>query len=227
MARPFMFAALCQRAHPLKHSLAESEKQRKKSSLAEKFVSRSLVSRGITVFIYIFLSSTCTIVSIFSKIDYRNNFVIYPCTHYILSVQYIYIYIYIRRVRVCVVPVSTGLATRHPSCTVSCQVSSNKIKNPANGRLCLVAYRLLGQIQISFYICPSQRNCNTYQLASMKQRNQETVIITVYKLLLMFRKIIRASELVSVKRCHMIKVQMKRNSAVEKITSNLRQWETS
>jgi len=26
-------------AHPLKHSLAESEKQRKKSSLAEKFVS--------------------------------------------------------------------------------------------------------------------------------------------------------------------------------------------
>ena len=36
----FMFAALCQRAHRLKHSLAESEKQRKKSSLAEKFVSR-------------------------------------------------------------------------------------------------------------------------------------------------------------------------------------------
>ena len=40
MDRPFMFAALCQRAHPLKHSLAESEKQRQKSSLAEKFVSR-------------------------------------------------------------------------------------------------------------------------------------------------------------------------------------------
>jgi len=41
MVRPFMFAALCQRAHPLEHSLAESEKQRKKkSSLAEKFVSR-------------------------------------------------------------------------------------------------------------------------------------------------------------------------------------------
>ena len=35
MARPFMFAALCQRVHPLKHSLAEStfasrvQKQRK------------------------------------------------------------------------------------------------------------------------------------------------------------------------------------------------------
>ena len=46
MARPFMFAALCQRAHPLKHSLAESifvsrvQKTSKKSSLAEKFVSR-------------------------------------------------------------------------------------------------------------------------------------------------------------------------------------------
>jgi hypothetical protein len=44
MARPFVFAALCQRAHPPKHSLAESEKQRKKSSLAG-----SLVSRSITV----------------------------------------------------------------------------------------------------------------------------------------------------------------------------------
>ena len=46
MARPFMFAALCQRTHPLKHSLAESifvsqvRKTAKKSSLAEKFVSR-------------------------------------------------------------------------------------------------------------------------------------------------------------------------------------------
>ena len=38
-ARPFMFAALCQRAHPLKHSLAEY-KTAKKSSLAEKFVIR-------------------------------------------------------------------------------------------------------------------------------------------------------------------------------------------
>jgi len=41
-----MFAALCYRAHPLKHSLSESifvsrvkKKQRKQSSLAEKFVS--------------------------------------------------------------------------------------------------------------------------------------------------------------------------------------------
>ena len=40
MARLFTFAVLCQRAHPLKHSLAESKKQRKKSSLAETFVSR-------------------------------------------------------------------------------------------------------------------------------------------------------------------------------------------
>ena len=29
MARTFMFAALCQHAHPLKHSLAQSKKQRK------------------------------------------------------------------------------------------------------------------------------------------------------------------------------------------------------
>ena len=46
MARPFMFGALCQRAHRLKHSLAESifvirvQKTAKKSSLAEKFISR-------------------------------------------------------------------------------------------------------------------------------------------------------------------------------------------
>ena len=46
MARPFTFAALCQRAHPLKRSLAEFifvsrvRKTAKKSSLAKKFVSR-------------------------------------------------------------------------------------------------------------------------------------------------------------------------------------------
>jgi hypothetical protein len=55
MARPFMFAALCYRAHPLKHSLAESifvsrvRKTAKNSSLAEKSLAGSLVSRGITV----------------------------------------------------------------------------------------------------------------------------------------------------------------------------------
>jgi len=63
MARPFMFAALCQRAHPLKHSLAEStfvsrvRKTANKSSLAEKIVTGSLVSRGISytsikIFVY-------------------------------------------------------------------------------------------------------------------------------------------------------------------------------
>jgi len=42
MAQPFMFAALCQRAHPLKHSLAESiflaqsEKERKKFFVSRK-----------------------------------------------------------------------------------------------------------------------------------------------------------------------------------------------
>ena len=46
MARPFMFTALCQRAHHLKHSLAESifanrvRKTAKKFPLAEKFISR-------------------------------------------------------------------------------------------------------------------------------------------------------------------------------------------
>jgi hypothetical protein len=54
-----MFAALCLRAHPLKHSLAESilvsrvRKQRKKSSLAEKSLAGSLVSRGITILYYL------------------------------------------------------------------------------------------------------------------------------------------------------------------------------
>jgi len=46
MDRTFMFAALCKRAHPLKHSLAESifvtrvQKTAKKSAFAETFVSR-------------------------------------------------------------------------------------------------------------------------------------------------------------------------------------------
>jgi len=42
--------------------------------------------------IYIFFSSTCTIVSIFSQIGYRNNFIIYPCTHcvYCLCNKYIF-----------------------------------------------------------------------------------------------------------------------------------------
>jgi len=38
MARPFMFAALCQRAHPLKHSLAESEKTAKKIFVRRKIL---------------------------------------------------------------------------------------------------------------------------------------------------------------------------------------------
>ena len=52
MVRPFMFAALCQRAHPLKHSLAESEQQRKKI-----FVSRKIRQQGhslaeVSLYIY-------------------------------------------------------------------------------------------------------------------------------------------------------------------------------
>ena len=50
MARPFMFAALCQRAHPLKHSLAESKKQRKNLRQPKNLLAGSLVSRDITVF---------------------------------------------------------------------------------------------------------------------------------------------------------------------------------
>ena len=49
MARSFVFAALCQRAHPLKHSLAESEKQRKNLRQPKNSLAGSLVSRGITV----------------------------------------------------------------------------------------------------------------------------------------------------------------------------------
>ena len=53
MARPFKFAALCLRAHPLKHSLAEKifvnrvQKTAKKSSLVKNSLAESLVSRGI------------------------------------------------------------------------------------------------------------------------------------------------------------------------------------
>ena len=55
MARPFMFADLCQRAHPLKHSLAESifvsrvQKHRKNIRQPKHSLAGSLVSRGITV----------------------------------------------------------------------------------------------------------------------------------------------------------------------------------
>ena len=57
MARPFMFAALCQRAYPLKHSLAESifvsrvQKNREKKLRQQKnSLTGSLVSRVITVY---------------------------------------------------------------------------------------------------------------------------------------------------------------------------------
>jgi len=57
MARPFMFAALCWRVHPLKHSLAESTfVSRVQKTVKKIFVSRKnslaglLISRGITVY---------------------------------------------------------------------------------------------------------------------------------------------------------------------------------
>ena len=49
MSRPFMFAALCYDAHLLKHSLAESKKQRKNLRYPKNSLAGSLVSRGITV----------------------------------------------------------------------------------------------------------------------------------------------------------------------------------
>ena len=52
MARPFMFAALSQRVHPLKHSLAESKKQRKNLRQPKNSLAGSLVSRGIAVQLY-------------------------------------------------------------------------------------------------------------------------------------------------------------------------------
>ena len=62
MARHFMFAALCQRTHPLKHSLAESifvsrvRKKAKKNLRQPKYsLTASLVSRGITVYFYIYI----------------------------------------------------------------------------------------------------------------------------------------------------------------------------
>ena len=47
MARPFMFAALCQRAQPLKHSLAESIFVSRVTKTAKKiFVSRKIRQQG-------------------------------------------------------------------------------------------------------------------------------------------------------------------------------------
>ena len=48
MARPFMFAALCQRAQPLKHLLAEYKKQPKNPRQPKNSLAGSVVSRGIT-----------------------------------------------------------------------------------------------------------------------------------------------------------------------------------
>ena len=125
---------------------------------------------------------------------------------------YIYIYIHIYSLRLC-------CPCKYRSCDapllVQCVllgVFKQDQKLSKRETQCLVACSAIRTE------CLSQSNCNTYLLASMKQRNQETIIITVYKLLLMFRKIIRVSELVSVKRC-----QMKHNSAIEKITYNHRQ----
>ena len=50
MARPFMFATLCQRAQPLKHSLAES-KNRENLLQPKNSLAGSLVRRGITVLV--------------------------------------------------------------------------------------------------------------------------------------------------------------------------------
>ena len=64
MARPFMFATLCERAHPLKHSLAESIFVSRVRKTAKKiFVSRSLVSRGITVFFLSYKFKPCSVVA--------------------------------------------------------------------------------------------------------------------------------------------------------------------
>ena len=47
MARPFMFAALCQRAHPLKHSLAESIFVSRVRKTAKKiFLNRKIRQQG-------------------------------------------------------------------------------------------------------------------------------------------------------------------------------------
>ena len=52
MARSFMFAALCQRAHPLKHSLAESEKQRKKIFVRRKIRQQGHSLAEVSLYVY-------------------------------------------------------------------------------------------------------------------------------------------------------------------------------
>jgi hypothetical protein len=61
MARPFMFAVLCYSAHPLKHSLAESENS-EKSSLAEKFVSRGHSLAEVSLYLHIHGEGSCGLV---------------------------------------------------------------------------------------------------------------------------------------------------------------------
>ena len=61
MARPFMFAALCQRAHPLKHSLAESifvsqvPKTEKKIFVSQKICQQVHSLAEVLLYIYIYI----------------------------------------------------------------------------------------------------------------------------------------------------------------------------
>ena len=59
MARPFMFAVLCQRAHPLKHSLAESKNSEK------IFVSRNIRQQGHSLAeVSLYIINTCALFGI-------------------------------------------------------------------------------------------------------------------------------------------------------------------
>ena len=75
MARQFMFAALCQRAHPLKHSLAESTFVSRVQKTAKKiFVNRHIRQRGHSlaeVSLY-FISSVREKIKIVYKLYTKN-----------------------------------------------------------------------------------------------------------------------------------------------------------
>ena len=55
MARSFMFAALCQRAHPLKHSSAESEKTAKKIFVSRKIRQQCHSLAEVSLYLYIYI----------------------------------------------------------------------------------------------------------------------------------------------------------------------------
>ena len=95
MARPFMFAALCQRAHPLKHSLAESifVSLSPKNSEKKIFVSRKIRQQvhslaEVSLYLLFWSSSTLRLCIICSRFPTRLESYIFLQTYSISHLHF-------------------------------------------------------------------------------------------------------------------------------------------